>query len=139
MFGLSKIGMIAALIALAAVGGWGTYQYVKVQQAEKAAIALKAERDAAGVARDKAIEVSKANEATIEQEGEENQETKDDPGPNDADNAQVQTKIQKEETLPPIDLGKPAPELDPVVVTAAATVFKQQAQLPMEDGFGDIE
>jgi predicted negative regulator of RcsB-dependent stress response len=63
----TKIVAIIAAVLLALVGGWGVWNYLKVATAQAEAVSAKAERDEAGVARDKAIDAARVNQATIDQ------------------------------------------------------------------------
>ena len=63
----TKIIAIVAAIAIASVGAWGGWQYVKLQKAQSEAVRFQAERDEAAVARDRALEANKTNLATIDQ------------------------------------------------------------------------
>lgn len=63
----TKIIAIVAAIAIASVGAWGGWQYVKLQKAQSEAVRFQAERDEAAVARDKALEANKTNLAAIDQ------------------------------------------------------------------------
>lgn len=66
MFTTKIIAIVAALV-IAVVGSWGGLQYVKVKEAQAEALRFQAERDEAAVARDRAIEANKTNQATIDQ------------------------------------------------------------------------
>ncbi len=63
----TKIIAIAAALAIAAVGGWGGLQYIKLKNSQAEAAKFQTERDAAARARDAAIEANKTNLATIDQ------------------------------------------------------------------------
>jgi uncharacterized protein HemX len=67
MFGLltTKVVGIGAAILLALLGAWGGWQYIQLQKAKVEAVTFKAERDEAGVARDKALEANSQNQVFI--------------------------------------------------------------------------
>ena len=107
MFGFSKIGLILAGIALALVATWGGIHYVKEQKAVALAAQMQVERDAAGAARDKAIEVSKANEVTIQ--------------------AAKQEKIDIETSLAALETKRKA---DAIKIGQLSAIIKNQAANP---------
>lgn len=67
MFGFetTKLVSIVAAILLAILGAWGGWQYIQLQKAKGDVVTFKAERDEAGVARDKALEVNSQNQIFI--------------------------------------------------------------------------
>lgn len=67
MLGLftTKLTAIIAAIMIACVGGWGAWQYVQLQKANVDRVSAIAERDKAGVERDKAIGVARENADTV--------------------------------------------------------------------------
>lgn len=67
MLGLlgSKLTVIAAALAIASVGAWGGFQYVKLQRAQAQVAAITLEREAAVAARDQAIAIANQNADTI--------------------------------------------------------------------------
>lgn len=67
MFGFPTTRIVAVIAALliASVGAWGGWQYVQLQKAKVDVVTIKAERDEAAVARDKALEVNRQNQTFI--------------------------------------------------------------------------
>jgi hypothetical protein len=65
---LSVIGIKGALIIalVLALGGWAGYKHFQVYSAQAEAKQAIADRDQAGIARDKALEANKINQATID-------------------------------------------------------------------------
>ena len=63
----TKFIVIGAALAIAGVGAWGGWQFVKLQHAKAEAIQFQSERDEAARARDAAIEANKINQQTIDQ------------------------------------------------------------------------
>lgn len=65
---LSVIGIKGAIIIalVLALGGWAGYKHFQVASAQAEAKQAIADRDQAGIARDKAIEANKVNQETID-------------------------------------------------------------------------
>jgi hypothetical protein len=67
MFGFPTTRIVAVIAALliASVGAWGGWQYVQLQKAKVDVVTMKAERDEAAAALDRALEINRKNQTFI--------------------------------------------------------------------------
>lgn len=126
----TKIITIGAAIAIASVGAWGGWQYVKLQSAQAEAAKLKNERDEAAQARDNAIDANVTNLAVIDQLQQEKADIQASLNALEADKRRNQQVINNLSAAIRASANDPANkvELSPVLKSTIDAIQRQRAQ-----------